>query len=108
MRYLIYKTTGETLKIQSTELISKIRDCDKEKALKLFNKYTDMKKLSSIFLRNKKLFLAYKIQNDDFRNFTANKNIKINLNKKINKLRKLANRNHHPLKRNILCPMQLT
>ena len=102
LRYLIYKTTGETLKIQSTELISKIRDCDKEKALKLFNKYTDMKKLSSIFLRNKKLFLAYKIQNDDFRNFTTNKNVKINLNKKINKLRKLANRNHHPLKRNIL------
>lgn len=102
LRYLIYKTTGETLKIQSVELISKIRDCDKEKALELFNKYTDMKKLSSIFLRNKKLFLAYKIQNDDFRNFTTNKNVKINLNKKINKLRKLANRNHHPLKRNIL------
>ena len=32
LRYLIYKTTGSTRKIQSSELIRQIKECDKTKA----------------------------------------------------------------------------
>ena len=94
LRYLIYKTTGSTLKIQNSELIRQIKECDKTKALKLFNKYENMELLSSIFLRNKNLFLAYKVSKDDTRYVWTNQDVRINLNNKINKLRKLAIKNH--------------
>ncbi len=94
LRYLIYKTTRSTLKIQNSELITQIKNCDKAKALELFNKYENMKLLSSIFLRNKNLFLAYKVSKDDMRYVWTNQDVRINLNKKINKLRKLAIKNH--------------
>lgn len=97
LRYLIYKTTGWTLKIQNSELIRLIKSCDKAKALELFNKYEDMNLLSSIFLRNKNLFLAYKVSQDDERYAWQNQGVRVNLNKKINKLRKLAIKNHRPL-----------
>lgn len=94
LRYLIYKTTGSTLKIQNSELITRIKNCDKAKALELFNKYENMKLLASIFLRNKNLFLAYKVSKNDMRYVWTNQDVRINLNKKINKLRKLAIKNH--------------
>lgn len=97
LRYLIYKTTGSTLKIQNTKLITQIKSCDKAKALELLNKYEDMELLSSIFLRNKNLFLAYKVSKDDISYACTKKDVRINLNKKINKLRKLAIKNHRPL-----------
>ena len=65
-------------------------------AFKMLKSYIDntpngYSKLSSIFLRNKNLFLAFKNKDD-------NKEI----NTIINKLRKLAIKNHKPLKKNIL------
>lgn len=102
LRYLIYKTTGLTLKIQNREAIQRIKTCDKAKALMLLNKYTSMENLSSIFLRNKDLFLAYKVSKDDTRYAWTNQNIRIELNKKLNKLRKLANKHHRPLQKNIV------
>lgn len=96
LRFLIFKTTGNTLKIQDDNTINSIKDCDKKMAFKMLKSYIDntpngYSKLSSIFLRNKNLFLAFKNKND-------NKEI----NTIINKLRKLAIKNHKPLKKNIL------
>lgn len=96
LRFLIFKTTGNTLKIQDDNTINSIKDCDKKMAFKMLKSYIDntpngYSKLSSIFLRNKNLFLAFKNKDD-------NKEI----NTIINKLRKLAIKNHKPLKKNIL------
>lgn len=98
LRFLIFKTTGSTLKIQDDKTINSIKNCDKDLALKMFKSYIDntpngYSKLSSIFLRNKNLFLAFKNKVK-----YGNKEI----NTIINKLRKLAIKNHKPLKRNIL------
>ena len=59
LRYLLFKTTGDTLKIQNKEMINKIKMGDKEKALIMLKAYIDKTpngyaKLSSIFLRNNK------------------------------------------------------
>lgn len=96
LRFLIFKTTGNTLKIQDDNTINSIKDCDKKIAFRMLKSYIDntpngYSKLSSIFLRNKNLFLAFKNKDD-------NKEI----NTIINKLRKLAIKNHKPLKKNIL------
>lgn len=96
LRFLIFKATGNTLKIQDNNTINSIKDCDKKLAFKMLKSYIDntpngYSKLSSIFLRNKNLFLAFK-------NKDGNKEI----NTIINKLRKLAIKNHKPLKKNIL------
>lgn len=96
LRFLIFKTTRNTLKIQDDNTINSIKDCDKKMAFRMLKSYIDntpngYSKLSSIFLRNKNLFLAFK-------NKDGNKEI----NTIINKLRKLAIKNHKPLKKNIL------
>lgn len=92
LRYLIFKTTALTLKIKDKKSIQAIKNCDKKLALSLFNTYLDTpnnwSKLSSIFLRNKEFFLAYKGDNE--------------INSIINRLRKLANKHHNPMKQNIL------
>ena len=90
LRYLIFTTTGETLKIQNKELINKIKLSDRTKALFMLKSYEPKSKLSSIFLRNKNLFLAFKSKSYP------------ELNAIINKLRKLANKNHKPMKKSIL------
>ena len=97
LRYLIFRTTGETLKIQSREMIQKIRECDKKVALRLLKAYVDKTpngyvRLSSIFLRNKNFFLAFKDKSGEYRE----------INTIINKLRKLAVHNHKPLPKNVL------
>lgn len=95
LRYLLFKTTSSTLKIQNNDTIYSIKHCDKQLALNLLSNYVTnygYDKLSSIFLRNKKLFLAFKIKEDNV--------YKESTNKIINKLRKLADENHKPLKPN--------
>ena len=97
LRFLLYKTTYETLKIQNKYMVQSINNSDKTLALKLFKSYLknneDYKRLSSIFLRNKTIFLAYKVKDN-------NKELK-ELNTIINKLRKYAKNHHKPLKNNI-------
>lgn len=99
LRYLIYKTTGSTLKINNKEMINKIKNCDKEKALTMLESYitkNGLAKLSSIFLRNKNLFLAFKVKKED------NLQLSANMNRIINALRKYAITYHKPMKKNIL------
>ena len=102
LRYMLFKLTGNTLKIQSVDMIYQVRRSDKNKALKMLESYlTDdnsYKKLSSIFLRNKQLFLALKVKKEDVEYYGA----KVKINKIINKLRKLSVYNHKPLPKNIL------
>lgn len=102
LRYMLFKLTGNTLKIQSVDMIYQIRRSDKNNALKMLESYlTDdnsYKKLSSIFLRNKQLFLALKVKKEDVEYYGA----KVKINKIINKLRKLSVCNHKPLPINVL------
>lgn len=103
LRYLIFKTTGETLKIKNKELYNMICGCNKEEAYELLRLYLSQSidgytKLSSIFLRNKMLFLAFKISNSTHYYKKCGKQ----MNLIINRLRKLANKTHKPLKKNIL------
>ena len=102
LRYMLFKLTGNTLKIQSVDMIYQVRRSDKNKALKMLESYlTDdnsYKKLSSIFLRNKQLFLALKVKKEDVEYYGA----KVKINKIINKLRKLSVYNHKPLPINVL------
>lgn len=102
LRYMLFKLTGNTLKIQSVDMIYQVRRSDKNKALKMLESYlTDensYKKLSSIFLRNKQLFLALKVKKED----TEYSDIKVRMNRIINKLRKMSVYNHKPLPKNIL------
>jgi len=103
LRYLIFKTTGETLKIQNVAMFKKINATDRSKVLSMINSYINKtpngyEKLSSIFLRNKKIFLAFKVDKND----KNNQSYKIEMNRIINKLRKLAINNHKPLNKNIL------
>ncbi len=103
LRYLIFKTTGETLKIQNVAMFKKINATDRNKVLSMINSYINKtpngyEKLSSIFLRNKKIFLAFKVNKAD----KNNQSYKIEMNKIINKLRKLAINNHKPLNKKIL------
>lgn len=102
LRYMLFKLTGNTLKIQSVDMIYQVRRSDKNKALKMLESYlTDensYKKLSSIFLRNKQLFLALKVKKED----TEYSDIKVRMNRIINKLRKMSVIYHKPLPKNIL------
>ena len=102
LRYMLFKLTGNTLKIQSVDMIYQVRRSDKNKALKMLESYLinedRYKKLSSIFLRNKQLFLALKVKKEDVEYYGA----KVKINKIINKLRKLSVYNHKPLPINVL------
>lgn len=101
LRYLIYKTTGSTLKIQSMELIKQIKSAKKETPYKMLLSYlrdNDISRLAEIFLRNKNLFLAFKIKKDDI----INEKYRKDMNFIINKIRKKAIEHHKPLKKNIL------
>lgn len=102
LRYMLFKLTGNTLKIQSVDMIYQVRRSDKHKALIMLESYLinedRYKKLSSIFLRNKQLFLGLKVKKED----TAYSDIKVRMNRIINKLRKMSVYNHKPLPKNIL------
>lgn len=91
LRYLLYKTTGLTLKIKDSRTISSLKMADINEVKKLLKKYiskNSINSLASIFFRNKELFLALKGDKE--------------VNKIINKIRKLANIYHKPIKASIL------
>lgn len=85
-RLIMYKTTGDTLIVNNNDTIRRIKTSNK---LFDFNKLSadDLVHLSSIFLRYKNLFLAFKHNTINVDNRAA-----------INKLRKLADKNHKPFK----------
>lgn len=109
LRFLILKTTGSTLKIQNKETFYTIKNSNfmiKKQALSMLQSYVTKtpngySKLASIFLRNKTLFLAFKINKKETRSENDDK-IRLETNKIINKLRKLSVKYHNPLKTNIL------
>lgn len=63
-RYLIFKTTGDTLLIKNKEMIKKIKSADIDKVYNYLNNYViksnGYEKLAEIYLRFKDLFLAFK------------------------------------------------
>ncbi len=91
LRYMIFKTTETSLLIKSNALIEQIKENVKGSSTILFRKYKKtygLEKLSEIFYRFKPLFLAFKEHNPN--------------RKIINKLRKLAKKNHKPMKEDYL------
>lgn len=82
MRYLIYKATGETLIINDAPTLSAIRASGLD--ISELCLWYNLEELSTTFLRYKKLFMAFKM---------AHKNNKW----VVNKLRRLAKKNHKPM-----------
>ena len=83
-RYIIYKTTGESLLIKSDDLILKIKESTYNPSVQ-FRQF-GLIKLSEIFNRFKPLFLSYKGK----------------CSKTINKISKLSKKHHKPLVSNPL------
>ena len=86
-RLIMYKTTGDTMIVNNDNTIHKIKVASN--SVFDFNKLSDadLARLSSIFLRYKNLFIAFKHNQHYVDNRSA-----------INKLRKLAVKNHKPFK----------
>lgn len=87
LRYLIFKTTGETLLIKNKNLIEKIKEGSDNNSIKIIKQYKveyELKNLSKIFNRFKPLFLAFKEHDKRFCNI-------------INKISKLSKKNHKPM-----------
>jgi len=98
LRYVVFKSTGETLLIKNKMLIEKIKESDNG-VKGLFDKYAydmttpldpytskeggGLKRLAEIFYRFKPIFLAFKSEGG--------------MNTVINKIRKLAEKHHKPM-----------
>lgn len=83
IRYLIYKATGETLVINSPEVLDSIKNASNLNITDLVLKF-GLEELSSVFYRYKRIFLAFKKANKD--------NTWI-----VNRLRRRAKVNHKPM-----------
>ena len=91
LRYMIYKSINKTLLIKNPATIVEIKSKDNLTTLNLLTKYKNQygfERLAEIFYRFKPLFLAFK----------TNKKLK----SIINKIRKLANKYHKPMKEDYL------
>lgn len=87
VRFLIYISTQNTMIIKNYETIQKIKISNTD--ISFYCKQFGLEKLSQVFLRYKPIFLAFKDSN------SKNKST-------INKLRKLAKKNHVPMKEDYL------
>lgn len=99
LRYLIFKATGSTLKIQNKAMFDSLKRADRKVIKDMFVSYLSAdanaeNRLASIFLRNKNLFLALKSGADT-------KEQKL-INRYINRLRRLAKTYHKALKPQVL------
>ncbi len=91
LRYIIYKSTNKTLLIKDRATIEDIKSKDNLHVLGLLTKYRNkygLERLAEIFYRFKPLFLA-------FRTNSKLKSI-------VNRIRKLADRYHKPMKEDYL------
>ena len=117
LRYIIYKATGSSLKIQDKETFASLKRFSRKELFELFERYLKddksegMKKLASVFFRNKMLFLAMKtsakdIEASDLLSSSENMYEEIEMVKKmnhrINTIRKKADKYHKPLSVNKL------
>lgn len=95
LRYLIYTLTESTLKIKNDITLSILNERahflnkDVERLLNTYVSNNSYKGLAEIFFRNKDLFLALKGSNKE-------------VNRIINKIRKLADKYHKPIKKSLL------
>lgn len=87
LRYVVYRTTGETLLIKSKQAVNALKDgAQTHSVLPLFNLYKNahgLDRLAEVFLRFKPLFLA--LRSDKAMRPT------------INKIRRLAETSHKPM-----------
>ncbi len=94
LRYLVFKTTGETLLIKNDNLIEKIKERGSDN--QLIEQYAEeygLEKLATIFYRFKCIFLAFK---------PCNKVGPFLNGPHINKIRRLAKIYHKPMKEDFL------
>jgi len=90
LRYLVFRSTGNSLVIKNNYLIEQIKSSEEDIALE-FKRYLTQngsEGLASIFYRFKPIFLSLRKRYD--------------LNKEINKIRRKAKTNHKPMKPNYL------
>lgn len=86
LRFVIYKATSKTLLIKSKEVIKELESCNNLNITKLFMEYEKqygLEELSTIFYRFKPIFLALRTN--------------VKMKKIVNKLRRLAVKNHQPM-----------
>ena len=118
LKYVIYKVTGKTMKVQDKETIAMLNCASRKQVLGYFNSYLKdngeekMIRLAGIFQRNKNLFLALKAnpakEYDDYRKYELERLLKeeiaeiVTLNMLINRINKLSKKYHKPVKLNIL------
>ncbi len=119
LRYVIYKASGRTLKIQDPETIFSLKNHSRKELLDLFRRYLNedeeasLKALASIFYRNKRLFLAMKTAEEKpansleavlnrIKNTVEEKAQIREMNHLVNKIRKLATKYHRPIPLNRL------
>lgn len=91
LRYVVFRSTNETLIIKNRALIDKIKEQKNLDVARYFDNYekeVGLQKLAEIFYRYKPIFLA----------FRTNTKMK----KTINKIRRLAKVNHKPMQEDIL------
>jgi hypothetical protein len=91
LRYVIFKATGKTLLIKDKVTIEMLKNADTKNLTGLFKKYEDeigLESLATIFHRFKPLFLA--LRSNAF------------LKRKINRIRKLTDKYHVPMKEDLL------
>ena len=105
LRYLIFKATGSTLKIQNKAMFGSLKGADRELVKNMLASYLSAdaqaeRRLASIFLRNKNLFLALKSDAD-----TEEQKA---INRYVNRLRKLAKTYHKALKPQVLDTLTVT
>lgn len=99
LRFIVYESTGMTLLIKNTDLISRIKKTANQFD---FNKLTEAERdaLASVFYRFKDLFLAFRIHETRFYD-TVKKEMVTEPSasrKVINQIRRKAERLHKPLK----------
>ena len=118
LKYIIYKITNKTIKVQDKETIGALNIGSRKQVLSYFDAYLrdnreeKMIRLAEIFQRNKNLFLALKAnafrEFDDYRQYEFKRMLKeeygecVRLNRLINKINKLSKKYHKPLKLNVL------
>ena len=91
LRYVIFKSTGQTLLIKSPELIQSLRNSNNLNIVKLFNDYEKkygLEKLAEIFYRFRPLFLSLRTNG--------------RMKTVVNRIRKLALKYHKPLPEDFL------
>ena len=91
LRYVVYRATEKTLLIKNKALIEQLKARNNNDLVRYFDAYEKefgLQNLAKIFYRYKPIFLAVRTNTQ--------------LKKQINKIRRLANVNHEPMKEDLL------